>query len=210
MKTINIIFTCLCCKIFAQLNKWLKNIIHVNQSFFNFAINRIYSDLESIDLCHNRVINYLGIGLGVNHIQFIEQGLEPICPVEDMERRDNIQLYYLQVLFSYHLINFCFIKNLRVDIHIAPIFLTGGQNSFYGEIDHQTPKHNSFLRNPFRKKYEIKFSIYVGLGIPYIIFSKYELGISAKYYLRYITPSLMRIPKSFSPYPFKNYYSSYS
>ncbi len=209
MKTINIIFICLCCKIFAQLNKSLKNTIQVNQSFFNFAGSRIYSDLESIDLCYNRFINHFGIGLGINSIQLIKQGLEPISPIGEVARSDNLQLYYLQVLFSYHFINFYSVKNLRLNIDIAPIFLTGGQNSFYGEIDHQTLKHNSFLRNPHRKEYETKFNIYGRLGISYVLFSKYELGINVKYYLRYITPPLMRLPKSFSPYPIKNYYSSY-
>lgn len=199
----------MCFNIVAQSTKSLKNSIQFNQSLFNFGDSRIYFDLGSTDLSYNRFFKNFGIGLGINRIQLVKQGLEPIGPTDEVARRDNLHLYYLQVLLSYRFVDFCPVKNINVNIDIAPTFLIGGKNSFYGEIDQQTLQHNSFWKNPSRMEYETKFNIYGRLGISYVFFSKYELGINANTYLKYIAPTLMHIPKPFSPYPSQINKSSY-
>lgn len=201
----SIFFICsLCLKIEAQSDQeYLKNSFQLNQSLWNYAGSRIHFDFSSTDVNYTRFFKNFGTGLGINRIQLVKQGLSPIKPYEEIDRRDNLHLYYLQFLLSYRFVQFCLVNNLKVSIDIAPSILIGGQNKYYASLEGGSDSlmSNSYWNNPSRPEYETKFNIYGRLCISYVFYNKYEVGINSNTYLKYIAPTLFGLSKPFSPYP---------
>lgn len=199
-----IFLCCFCVKIDAQTDKKiLKNSFQLNQSVLYFGGFRINSDFSSKDVSYTRFYKNFGAGLGINRIQMAKQGLTPIQPFEEVDRRDNLHLYYLHVLLSYRFVKFCPVKNLKVSIDVAPSILIGGQNKYYSSLEggNDSLMYNSYWKNPSRPEYETKFNIYGRLGISYVFLNRYEIGINTNTYLKFIAPTLFGLSKPFSTNP---------
>lgn len=191
---------------------FLKNSIQFNQSIFNYGGDKFFDcDLNSNDLSYTRFFKNLGFGLGINRIQLLKQGLEPLGPLDEVYRRDNLQLYYSQILISYRFMNLCASKNLKVCIDFAPSLLIGGRNKYYALIEGggDSLMSNSYWKNPTQMEYETKCNIYGRLGVSYVFFKYYEFGINVNTYLRFIAPTLMQFPRPFLHYPSQINKSSY-
>lgn len=178
-----------------------KNSISFYQSLYNFGGNEIKFSAKSNSLGYMHFFKNLGVGLDVNRIQMKKDGLNPIMPYEEWERKDNLQLYYANVLFSYRFVNFCPIKNLNVKIDVAPSFLIGGKNSYYSSSEGNKDSliTNTLWKSPTRMEYETKINVFGRLGLNYILFNRIEIGIAISTYLKFIAPTLMSLPYPFSP-----------
>lgn len=181
--------------------KVLKNVIGIHQSIYDCGGTRVRFSTKSSALDYIHYFKNLGVGIALNRIQMKKEGLHPIGPTDEVFRRDNLNLYYANILVSYRFKNFCPIEKLVVKLDIAPSFLVGGQNSYYGEIDAITLQHNSYWKNPDRMEYETKFNLFGRIGVYYTLFTNFEVGANAHTYLKFIAPEFMGLPIPWGPNP---------
>lgn len=188
--------------LFSQDNeKEYKNRIILQQSVFDFGGSEISFAPISTSIGYSRFYRNVGLGLMLDRIQLKKDGKEPILPYEEYDRKDNLELYYSNILVSYRFHHFCPLENLSVNIDLGPSILVGGKNSYYSleESNSDSLIHNSFWKNPARMEYETKFNLFGRITVEYEIINHFKLGISSSTYLKYIAPELMSLNIPFSP-----------
>lgn len=179
-----------------------QNSVYFNQSLFDFGGNEVFFSLQSSSIGYKHYSRNIGFGLEFNRIQMKNEGLQPIGPVDEISRRDNLRLFYVNTVLSYRFTNFCFFKNLGVELDLAPSFLIGGKNDYYAlETGGDSLIHNSRWKDPDRIEYETKFNILGRVSIDYMVFEHFKFGVTTSSYLKYIAPKFMSLNIPFSPGP---------